>query len=409
MSEFGGELARLMTERGTGVRELGRACYVSPSHISNIRSGKARPSAELARALDEHLHAGGELAALARFPLAPPVPAGPDEIAAIALGGRAAPEADTLASVLTDLGSDGRHEPVTDLDVLAASVDAARVSYQDCRYGQLAGLLSGLIADLNASCAVLGGEARDRAHVLNADAHHVAAGLMLKRGDLGLAALAADRSMRAALASGDPVAIAASARIVTHSLMGSGHLPAAVNTATSYAARLDRDLAGRTPQSLSVYGALLLRGAVAAAMSDDRRTAAGLLDEAGEAAGRLGRDANYYWTAFGPVNTAVHRVSIAVILGDAGTAIDAARGIDLGKIAVTERKAVLLIDTARAFLQRGRHESAYRTLRAAHQTAPEEVTGRAAVRALARDLAATAPVSVRRDASRFAVSIGAVA
>ena len=35
---------------------------------------------------------------------------------------------------------------------------------------------------------------------------------MLKRGDLGLAALAAARSMRAALASGDLVAVAVSAR-----------------------------------------------------------------------------------------------------------------------------------------------------------------------------------------------------
>lgn len=412
MSDFGRELARLMAERGVGVRQLARDCFVNPGHISNIRNGKARPSAKLAKAIDDCLNAGNRLAALVPADGTRPK-TNTDEIAPVVLGRSAAlevrAEADSLASALTDLSADGQQEPVTDLDVLAASVDAARVSYQDCRYERLAGHLSGLIVILNASCAVLDGDSRDRAHALSADAHHVAAGLMLKRGDLGLAALAADRSMRAALASGDPVAVAASARIVTHALMSGGHLPAAVTTATSYATRLDRDLPSQTPQSLSVYGALLLRGAVAAAMADDRRTAAELLAEAEEAAKRLGLDANYCWTAFGPVNTAVHRVSIAVTLGDAGTAIDAARSIDLGEIAVTERKATLLIDTARAFLQRGRHESAYRTLRAAHQTAPEEVTGRAAVRALVRDLAANAPVSVRRDASQFAASIGAVA
>jgi hypothetical protein len=60
-------------------------------------------------------------------------------------------------------------------------------------------------------------------------------------------------------------------------------------------------------------------------------------------------------------------------------------------------------------MQRGRHEQAYQALRAAHETAPEEVTGRPSVRVLVRNLADTAPVSLRRDASSFAASIGVVA
>jgi transcriptional regulator with XRE-family HTH domain len=412
MTDFTEVVRRWKDERGVSLRALARAAPCDPSLLSRILSGKQRPSGQMAAALDNALGAGGQITAAAAQALAKQAPRKDDEIT-IMLGHRAASdvraEADSLASALTDLGAGGQQEPVTDLDVLAASVDAARMSYQGCRYEELGGDLSGLLVTLNASCAVLSGDALYRAHALSADAHHVAAGLMLKRGDPGLASLAADRSMRAALASGDPVAVAASARIVTHALMSGGHLPAAVATATSYATRLDRDLHGQTPESLSVYGALLLRGAVAAAMADDRHAAAELLAEAEEASRRLGVDGNYYWTAFGPVNTAVHRVSIAVTLGDAGTAIDAARGIDVGVIAVTERKATLLIDTARALLQRGRHEHAYRALRAAHLAAPEEVTGRAAVRLLVRDLAATAPVSVRRDASRFAASIGPVA
>jgi hypothetical protein len=100
-------------------------------------------------------------------------------------------------------------------------------------------------------------------------------------------------------------------------------------------------------------------------------------------------------------------VSIAVTLGDAGTAIDLARSIDASTITVTERRATLLIDTASAYLQRGRHENAYLVLRSAHQLAPEEVAGRAVVRSLVRDLAATAPLSVRREATQFATRIGA--
>jgi transcriptional regulator with XRE-family HTH domain len=90
MSDFGRELARLMAERGVGVRELARAVPCNPGHVSNLRSGKARPSPELAADLDERLGASGTLAALAqpagRLGLAV---ADDDEIAAIELGRRA--------------------------------------------------------------------------------------------------------------------------------------------------------------------------------------------------------------------------------------------------------------------------------------------------------------------------------
>jgi transcriptional regulator with XRE-family HTH domain len=43
MSDFAAELARLMAARGLGVRELARMVPCNPSHISKLRSGKARP------------------------------------------------------------------------------------------------------------------------------------------------------------------------------------------------------------------------------------------------------------------------------------------------------------------------------------------------------------------------------
>jgi hypothetical protein len=116
--------------------------------------------------------------------------------------------------------------------------------------------------------------------------------LLLKFDDQGLAYLVADRSMRAAETSGDSVTIAASARIITHTLMAGGHLGAAITTASSHAERLDRDMPQQTPDSLSVYGSLLLRGAVAAAQDDKRDTGHDLLGEADEAARRLGVDGN---------------------------------------------------------------------------------------------------------------------
>ena len=63
MSEFGNELVRLMTARGVGVRELARQVPCNPGHISNLKNGRARPSPELALALDRALAADGQLVA----------------------------------------------------------------------------------------------------------------------------------------------------------------------------------------------------------------------------------------------------------------------------------------------------------------------------------------------------------
>lgn len=118
-------------------------------------------------------------------------------------------------------------------------------------------------------------------------------------------------------------------------------------------------------------------------------------------------DGNIRWTAFGPTNAKLHRINIAVTLGDAGTAIDVARSIDPSSITITERRATLLIDTARAFLQWGKHEKAYLALRAAEQTAPEEISDRASAHRLIRQLVTTAPPTVRREAQQFASRLGA--
>jgi transcriptional regulator with XRE-family HTH domain len=91
MSEFGTELARLMAARGLGVRELARIVPCNPGHISNLRSGKASASPELAERLDDVLGTEGELVALvpaaARRRMETAV-AADDEIAALELARR---------------------------------------------------------------------------------------------------------------------------------------------------------------------------------------------------------------------------------------------------------------------------------------------------------------------------------
>jgi len=325
--------------------------------------------------------------------------------------GGSADAIESFAAVLATYASDAATPALDappDLSALAAAVARAKRDYQACRYSDVTKDLPALLTRLQSACGVLDGQARLKACTLSAEAHHVTASVLLKAGDQGLGWLAADRSMQAAKASEDPVTIASSARIITHAMMSSKHYKAATDTASTMAAKFDRDVSAHDPESLSVYGSLLLRGAIAAAQQDNRRGADELLTEAEEAAGRLGEDLNLRWTAFGPTNTGLHRVNIAVTLGDAGTAIDVARTIDPGKIDVTERKASFLMDTARAFLQCGRHDRAYLALRAAEEMAPEEITGRPAAQRLVRDLMNTAPLSVQRQAEDFARRIGII-
>jgi hypothetical protein len=337
------------------------------------------------------------------------------ELAGISLAGAMLPGAaaaspatgiEPLVLMLTGTGPEPPEAP-PDLTGLALGVARARKDYQACRYAELVSRLPHLLSQLDSACRCFTGDDKLRASALSADAYHVAAGFLLKTGDQGPAHAAADRSMTAALASHDPLTVGASGRIVTHTLMNSGYLAAAVTTAQNHALRLDGETGITTPESLSVYGSLLLRGALAAAQHDDRATAREMLAEAADTARRLGSDTNLRGTAFGPVNTQMHEVNVAVTLGDAGTAIDLARQIDLRAVTVTERKASLLIDVARAFFQWGKYEQAHAALRAAEQTAPQEVAARPSVGALARDLATLAPASIRRDAEQFASRIGA--
>jgi len=302
----------------------------------------------------------------------------------------------------------GADSELLDLRVLTVQVRRARRQYQACQCTELLSLLPRLLAQLGARCTALDGDALLSAHALSADAYHVTAGFLLKSGDLGLAHLATDRSMKAAVASQDPLAVGASARIVTHMLMNSGHLKTPVTTATGHGERLSREMPSPTPESLSVYGSILLRGAIAAALDGERGAAGDMLAEATAAARQLTADSNLYGTAFSPVNTALHHVNVAVTLGDAGTAIDLARQVDMRQVTVTERKASLLIDTARAFFMWGRYEQAYGSLRAAEAAAPEEVSTRPPVCALARDIAILAPRSIKRDTEQFAARIGAL-
>jgi hypothetical protein len=331
--------------------------------------------------------------------------------AAFGLAASGAHQLDAFADALTRYAVlRTTSQPSRDLASLQAAVASAKRAYQACQYAAVAAELPALLIALQEAVANAHNDERlQQLHVLSADAHHVAASVLLKLDDHSLASLAADRSMRAAELSEKPLALGASARILVHTMMDGGHLRRATQLAIDLAARLDPAVGNASPAAVSVYGALLLRGAVAAAHDEDRAATLALADEAEQAARRLGADGNHYWTAFGPTNVLLHRVGFAATLGDAGTAIDYARRVDLNRVDVIERRAALYVDVARAFNQWGKYDKALNAIQRAEAIAPEEIRSRPAVHRLVADLAVRAPRSLRSEIRLYADRIGAQA
>lgn len=298
------------------------------------------------------------------------------------------------------------NDPATRQQGLESALTDVRRAYQQSRYKDALDRLPALMTRLDCGAANPDAGGEHNVHDLRAAANQVASGLLLKLDSVGMAAIAADRSMTAARDSGNPLTIASSARSLVHVLMAAGHPAEAMSLAISAAGQLDRDCPEPSLDGLSIYGALLLRAALAAARREDADTVDTLLDEATSTARRVGRDANAAWTAFGPTNVVLHRVAAAVALGNAGTAIRLASTVNLDRLRVPERKAMLLLDTAQAFTQWGKYEKALHAVRSAERFAPEEVRGRAAVHRLVDDLADRCPPTLQRDVREYAARIG---
>ena len=388
------EQGRRHTARITSLTSLARALDVELSDLVKraaaaleAEDGDAADSVALRNALTSL--APGLGAATAASERAPRRPAGFDDLVATLVHRGAAPPVET---------------PI-DLAALTRGAASAKRNLQACRYALTVGELARLLCVSSMRAQEIDGDGALRLWALRAHACQTAAGVLLKLGHNGLAFIAATRSMESAERSQDPLVIGSSARILAHAFLSGGHAREARTTVTSAAARLDG--LDRTHQQRSVLGSLLLRGAVAAARDGDRCGALALLDEADAIARSLGEDHNYRWTAFGPTNVVLHRVHVAVTVGDAGTALEHLRRIDASRLAVVERRACLYIDAACALVQLDKHADACHMLAAAERLAPEELTSRASVRALIGGMARSAPRSLQPTVRALAVRAGA--
>jgi transcriptional regulator with XRE-family HTH domain len=202
--------------------------------------------------------------------------------------------------------------------------------------------------------------------------HHLAATTLIKVGEADLAWIAGERAMSAADNGDDPLALASAARAAAHGLLAVGRYDDALDLGRAAYDWLASHLQDDDPEALSLIGMLDLRMALAAARRQDRATTRELLDRATQVADRIGEDANYWQTAFGPTNVVLHRIAAALDLGDLTYVAEHGPRIAAARMPV-ERRVSKHIDVARAHSLLGQDEAAITTLLTAEQEAPQLV------------------------------------
>jgi len=259
------------------------------------------------------------------------------------------------------------------LDHLRAKARSAYQSYQATRYDTTGRILPGLIRDVETAARSIGTASPD-AYQVRVLVYDTAAALLSRVGEPFLAWAAADRARSAAEYVGDPLLAAVSAWRLSYMITGRKHPQEALGLAMTAAAALERAMRAPSPEQLSVYGALHLAAATAAAACYDRATTETVLAKARSIADRTG-EANHMGTAFGPVNVTIHAISASLRLGDPRTAADTGEALDIAAMPVglIGRRTQVNLDLARAYAMCRKDAAAVNLLLAAERLSPQLV------------------------------------
>jgi transcriptional regulator with XRE-family HTH domain len=292
-------------------------------------------------------------------------------------------EVERIRASLERYAFDGGSGPVPDLVALRGELAHAWAAFEFADYQVMGQVLPGLLDRAQRAHAVLG--SGESAAVL-AEVYQVIASTLRKLGEHALAWLAGDRGVAIAQHAGNLAAAAGAGFRIANALLSMGRAGQALTLNLSLADRLDGE--SGTEELRALYGHILLQGAMAAAATGDDARTRDLIGAAREAARFVAPGSNHYRLAFSPVNVSLHEVAALVALGENGRAVQVADAIggEALRLLRKERRAALLVDTARACSQAGNRDEALRRLLAAEHTAAPEVRCRPVAQAAIADL-----------------------
>lgn len=298
---------------------------------------------------------------------------------------------------------------VLSLAELQTQVVAVHRSYQAAHYEQVIGELPALLAQAERLRLELAQTPNQReGHLVYVSAYAATAKLVTKLGSADLAILAADRAAAAAYTAESDVASGMAAYQVACAVLRAEQPQDAEHLAVGMAEKLERTARSDSPIVVSLCGALWLIAAVIAARQTERWTAWERIERAQRLADMLGEDGNHAWTAFGPTNVAIHRVSVAAELGDPREALRAAANVDSGRLpsGLASRRAQVQLDLAWAQAQRKRDAEATLHLLDAERAAPEVIRHNVIAQELVREMLARGKKAQTRSLTDLATRAG---
>jgi transcriptional regulator with XRE-family HTH domain len=351
---IGDQLRRLRMERGLTQESLAAAAGVSTDLVKKLEQGR-RAGARLTSlmALSEALGVSvGELTGKR-----PRLEGGNR----LVLGLRdALLSPDLLPGI--DVSDDGG-EPTPAVE-LAALVGRAWRAYWAGRFDDLARELPGLLAEIRVSAR---SRQAENAAVL-AQAHQLAAYLLVHLGRDDLAAIGAERAITAAAAGDDELHSAALLGTYAWVMLHQGRASALADLAAQAAERIEPRLSTATPAQITVWGGLTVTAMASAAAASDGDMVTELAGLARAAAGMAGSDRRDYQMMFGPVQVAVQTTHARTVLGQPDQALAAAADVDPGALKSVEYGRHL-IDVAYAHADMRRTDRAVVALQQARASA----------------------------------------
>jgi transcriptional regulator with XRE-family HTH domain len=295
---------------------------------------------------------------------------------------------------------------VPELGELAALVEASWDAWftSPNKYRDVLRVLPGLI--VHSERAVHEQGRSPQACRLACEVYQLARPVVKYLGRIDLSARVADRGMRYAEETEDPVVVGAATWNLALALLADDMPHGALDIATWGAEQLERLLPDGTPEHLSLYGGLVQVAAVAQVRTGEPRRGRELLGDARQAAERVGEGSDHHHIFFGPTNVGIHATSIELEAGEISEGLRLADNVDIARIGSLERKTAHLYQVASAYEYQGNDPAVFAHLTMAERICPEDFRYRQTVRNMVRTLVRRARSSYAAEVREFAARIG---
>jgi transcriptional regulator with XRE-family HTH domain len=292
----------------------------------------------------------------------------------------------------------GGGEPVEVGALRARVADAWRCWHSSpTRRTDVGELLPPLLTDCQDAAASAEGADRRAAHAVLADAYHLTQHALVNAAAPELLWLTVDRAMGAAQVADDPLTLAGGAWTVGMMLRSTGRTDEALQLVHDAADVLEPQLEDGSDDSLAMWGALQLHGAVTAARAGADGDAWAHWDRAAGAARRLPAGYAHPWTMFGTANVDLTGVSLTVDLWRSREALRRAESIDPDTTPSRERRGRLYVEMARGYRVADDKVAAAKLLLLACDEGVDSVRYSPAARAIVDELVDDPPPVIRAD------------